>query len=247
LIEEMKMRMPRTLAIFGAGPVLGLAVARRFGREGFRAALVSRTKENQDEVAAELAADGIEAAGFTADVSDRAQIAAAVEAIAKEYGQIDVAQFSPSGGNMGEGIVPALDITPETLQPIFDEFVLSGVALVNAVLPAMVERGDGAILFTAGQSGVYPTPFLGNAGMAQAALRNYFHNLNKVLAGKGVYVGAVNVGALIEGSVPHKTITARPDLAFEVEAYHPDHFAENFWELYSKRDKPEALIGSFGQ
>ncbi|WNV87234.1 SDR family NAD(P)-dependent oxidoreductase [Umezawaea sp. Da 62-37] len=239
--------MPKTLAVFGAGPVLGLSVARRFGREGFRVALVSRTKETQDEVAARLAADGVEAAGFTADVSDRAQIASAVEAVIEEFGQIDVAQFSPGGGTMGEGIVPALDITPENLQPIFDEFVLSGVALVNAVLPGMVERGDGAILFTAGQSGVHPTPFLGNAGMGQAALRNYFHNLNKVLAEKGVHVGAVNIGALIEGSVPHRTITARPDLGFEVESYHPDVFAEGFWELYTKRDKAEVLIGGFGR
>lgn len=239
--------MPKTLAIFGAGPVLGLAVARRFGREGFRVALVSRTKENQDKLVAELANDGIEAAGFSADVSDRTQIAGAVEAITKEYGQIDAVIFSPGGGSMGEGIVPALDITPEALQAIFDEFVLTGVALVNAALPAMVERGDGAIIFTAGQSGVYPTPMLGNAGMGQAALRNYFYNLNGLLADKGVYVGAVNIGALIEGSVPFKMITSRPNIGFEIEAYAPAEFAENYWELYSKREKPEALVGSMGQ
>jgi NAD(P)-dependent dehydrogenase (short-subunit alcohol dehydrogenase family) len=240
--------MPKTLAIFGAGPVLGLSLARRFGRAGFRIALVARTRDNLDRLVAGLAADGIDAAGFTADVYDREQITAAVAAIIQRYGQIDVVQFSPGGGNMGDGIESVLDVDPENLQLILDRFLLSGVALVRAVLPDMVGRGDGAILFTAGQSGIHPTPFLGNVGMAQAALRNYTYNLHSVLADQGVYVGAVNIGALIEGSVPHQAITSAPgSLEFDPEVIHPDVFAESFWELYSKRDKPESLVGSFGK
>ncbi|MFB9903821.1 SDR family NAD(P)-dependent oxidoreductase [Allokutzneria oryzae] len=238
--------MTRTLAIFGAGPVLGMATARRFGREGFRVALVARTARTLDGLVASLAEEGIEAAGFTADVYDREQIALAVAAITERFGQIDAVAFNPGGGSMGEGIAPALDVTPENLQLILDRFLLSGVALVRAVLPAMEARGDGAILFTAGQSGVHPTPFLGNAGMAQAALRNYFHNLNGALAEKGVYVGAVNVGALIEGSVPHRALTATP-LDFEPEVISPEVFAEHFWDLYAKRDRAEVLVGSFGK
>ncbi|MDP4507320.1 SDR family NAD(P)-dependent oxidoreductase [Nonomuraea turcica] len=240
--------MPKTLAIFGAGPVLGLSVARRFGREGFRVALVARTRKNLDHLVAELARDGIEAAGFTADVYDRGQIANAVTAIKERYGRIDVAEFSPGGGDLGDGIVSTLDVDVENTQLILDRFLLSAIALVRQTLPDMVEHGDGAILFTAGQSGIHPVPFLGNAGMAQAALRNYFHTLNAVLAGKGVHVGAVNVGALIEGSVPHQAIASSQEpLGFEPEVIHPDVFAESFWELYSKRDRVEALVGNFGR
>lgn len=240
--------MSRTLAIFGAGPVLGLSLARRFGREGFRVALVARTRENLDRLVAELARDGIEAAGFTADVYDPAQIASAVAAIKERYGRIDVAEFSPGGGNMGDGIVSTLDVDVENTRLILDRFLLSAIALVRQVLPDMAERGDGGILFTAGQSGIHPTPFLGNAGMAQAALRNYFHTLNAVLAERGVYVGAVNIGALIEGSVPHQAITSSGQpLEFEPEVIHPDVFAESFWELYAKRDRVEALVGNFGR
>jgi short-subunit dehydrogenase len=238
----------KTLAVFGAGPVLGLSLARRFGREGFRVALVARTRKNLDHLVAELARDGIEAAGFTADVYERDQIANAVTAIKERYGRIDVAEFSPGGGDMGEGIVSTLDVDVENTQLILDRFLLSAIALVRQVLPDLVEHGDGAILFTAGQSGIHPAPFLGNVGMAQAALRNYYHTLNAVLFEKGVYVGAVNVGALIEGSVPHQAITSSPEpLGFEPEVIHPDAFAESFWELYSKRDRVEALVGSFGR
>ncbi|MER6664074.1 SDR family NAD(P)-dependent oxidoreductase [Amycolatopsis japonica] len=234
--------MTKTLAIFGAGPVLGLSLARRFGREGFRIALVARTTENLDALVAELARDGIEANGFVADVYEPAQIASAVTAI----GRIDAVAFNPGGGTMGEGIVPVLDVDPENLRLILDRFLVSAVALVRAVLPAMTERGDGAILFTAGQSSLYPAPFLGNVGMAQAGLRNYFLNLNAVLAEKGIYAGAVNVGALIEGSVPHRALTASP-MDFEPEVIHPDVFADAFWKLYETREAPEALVGSFGR
>ncbi|MCK2218390.1 SDR family oxidoreductase [Actinomadura sp. ATCC 31491] len=240
--------MSKVLAIFGAGPVLGLSLARRFGREGFRVALVARTSRTLDPLVAELAGDGVEAAGFRADVYDRAQTEAAVAAITERYGRIDAVAFNPGGGTMGEGIAAVLDVDPGNLRMILDRFLLSAVALVRAVLPGMLARGDGAILFTAGQSGVHPTPFLGNAGMAQAALRNYYHNLNAVLADQGVYAGAVNVGALIEGSVPHRALmSAEGPLAFEPEVIHPDVFAEGFWDLYAKRDRVETLIGSFGR
>ena len=55
-----------TIAIVGAGPGLGLAIARRFGREGFRVALVSRAESKLDALAARLAEDGIQAAGLPA-------------------------------------------------------------------------------------------------------------------------------------------------------------------------------------
>jgi NADP-dependent 3-hydroxy acid dehydrogenase YdfG len=121
--------MSKTLAIFGAGPVLGRSLARRFGREGFRVALVARTRPKL------------------------ATLVAAVD----EIGQIDVAEFSPRGGNTGEGIVSVLDVDPSNLQLILDQFLIPAITLVRAVLPGMIERRDGATLFTAGQSGVYPT------------------------------------------------------------------------------------------
>ncbi|HEX4224938.1 MAG TPA: SDR family oxidoreductase [Pseudonocardiaceae bacterium] len=233
--------MSKTLAIVGAGPVLGRSLARRFGREGFRVALIARTRPKLDTLVAELAHDGIEATAVTADLTDQAELAAAIEQI----GPIDVAEFSPGGGNTGEGIVSVLDVDPSNLQLILDRFLIPAVALVRAVLPGMIQRRDGAILFTAGQSGVYPKARMGNMGMAQAALRNYFLNLNGELAGTGVYVGAVNIGALIEGSVPHQLVASLAGPNFRGEVIHPDVYAEHFWDRYAKRDKPEVLVGNF--
>jgi short-subunit dehydrogenase len=59
------------IAIIGAGPGLGAAVARRFGREGFSIALISRNQSNLDAMAAELKAGGLTARGYAADVLQR--------------------------------------------------------------------------------------------------------------------------------------------------------------------------------
>ena len=63
--------------IVGAGPNLGVAIARRFGREGFSVGLVSRNQEKLDGLAGELEADGITAAGAAADIRDSDGLAAA--------------------------------------------------------------------------------------------------------------------------------------------------------------------------
>ena len=61
----------KTLALVGAGPQIGRSIARRFGRGGFRVGLVARGLENLDSCVAALAADGIESAGFVADVMEQ--------------------------------------------------------------------------------------------------------------------------------------------------------------------------------
>jgi short-subunit dehydrogenase len=63
------------IAIVGAGQGLGLSIARRFGREGFAVALISRSAANLGTLTAELRRTGIEAAGFEADVRDRPALA----------------------------------------------------------------------------------------------------------------------------------------------------------------------------
>lgn len=62
------------LTIVGAGPGLGLSLARRFGSEGFIVALVSRDQARLDKLVALLCCDGITAQGHEADVTDPASL-----------------------------------------------------------------------------------------------------------------------------------------------------------------------------
>ena len=59
-----------TIAIIGAGPQLGLAIARTFGSHGFHVALIARDRSRLDGLVSQLGVDGITAAAFPADVLD---------------------------------------------------------------------------------------------------------------------------------------------------------------------------------
>lgn len=229
-----------TIAIFGAGPSLGMAVARRFGREGFRVALVARTGDRLNAMASELADDGIEAAGFPADLTDSAAATAAADAIEARFGPVDVLEYSPTPGSGGPRALPS-QIDAATVAPLLDKHVFTPVALVQRVLPGMLERGDGALLFALGASARYPMPRLASGGMIGAALRSYAHALNAELAPRGVYAGTLLIGALISGSAAHRDAAAwSADTGVqELPVVTAGDLAGRYWDMYLKRDRPE--------
>ncbi|MER0477500.1 SDR family NAD(P)-dependent oxidoreductase [Streptomyces sp. Edi2] len=57
----------KTLVVVGAGPGLGMGVARAFGRHGFRVGLIARSKDTLDALVGELTELGVIAAAFPAD------------------------------------------------------------------------------------------------------------------------------------------------------------------------------------
>jgi short-subunit dehydrogenase len=228
----------KTIAIFGAGPALGVAVARRFGREGFRVALVARDRERLDDRVRELARAGVEAAGFPADLSDRATALGAVDLIEGRFGPIDVLEFSPGGGDASMDVA-ASQVDVATVEHLVARFLLTSVALVGEVLPGMLERGDGALLFAMAASAKYPLPRWASGGMVLAALRNYALTLHAELAPRGVYAGTLLIGALVEGSEAHRNAPARGGDRPAVPLVSPDDLAEHYWDMYVKRDRAE--------
>lgn len=233
----------KTIAIFGAGPALGLSVARRFGREGYRVALVARRQESLDALAAELP----DAATFRADLLDPAQLTAAVAAIEGRFGHVDVAVWSPGG--LDQQRVAVLDVDPDELPGQLELLLLAPIRLARLLLPGMRARGDGALLYASGVSAVQATPELGNVGIALAGMRNYVQGAHAALAGSGVYVGVVPIGGLIKNSAAEAVVLSAPEAFanFDLEALKahtldPDDIAEVFWDLNLKRDRVEEVV-----
>ncbi len=185
----------KTLVIVGAGKGLGLSVAKRFGRENFQIAIIARNTQNLQSMVDELNKSGIEASYFAADIYKKEQIEKAFADIKVKYGKIDVVEVSPLAGNYPPTSV--LDLTAENAKDYFEGLVVSAINIVNLVTPDMMERGEGALLFTTGLSAVYPIPFMGNAGIAMAGLRNYLANLHTELSSKGIFVANRSLGVRI--------------------------------------------------
>lgn len=218
-----------TIAIVGAGTGLGLSIAKVFGRNGFSVALVSRTQSKLDRLAAELSEAGVEAAGFAADVMDRSSLAGAFARVKERFGAVDVLEYSPAPHSPVPGITMtgALDATVENLQPQLDYYLYGGIAAARQVLPDMIERDAGTLLFTTGGSSMDPLAApaeFGAVAVATAALRAWVLKLHQATAGTGVYAAHVPIFAWIGTGGPET---------------HADTIAQRYWDIYTKRDGAE--------
>jgi len=215
------------IAILGAGQGMGQAIGKLFGKQGFKVALLSRDPAKLGPVVAELAAAGIEAAAFRADVTDAASIKSGLAAVKARLGAIDVLEYSPSNPTLPQA--PASTITRDILQPWFDFQLFGAIAAAAEVLPDMLERKSGTILVTTGASSVRPemgyAPFAA-AGIAMGALRNWALALHAEVASSGVQVGHVAIGTFIGQTA-------------ETSA---DAIAPLYWDLHTERDALERVF-----
>ncbi|MEV7324571.1 SDR family NAD(P)-dependent oxidoreductase [Streptomyces sp. NPDC093970] len=234
--------MSKVLAIFGAGSGLGTALARRFGKEDFSIALVARSADRLQTMVDELAADGIDATAFPADLSDPSNATTVVQAIKDRYGRIDVVSYQPLPG--GTAFVPAAELDAERLGHWVNLFLLSPVAVAHAVLPEMTERGDGGFIVTGGFTAADPQPYISGIGPAMAGIRNFIHSLHGEVAGAGIYAGVVTLAALIKHSEAYNAMT--PEQLAEItggttgmHVIDPAELAETYWRLFTDRTRTE--------
>lgn len=201
-----------TIAIIGAGPGLGAAVARRFAAEGFAVGLVARSPEHLDALAAGI--DG--ARGYPADVRDPAALTVALDRVRADLGPVDVLQYSPLPHP--DFLKPVLDTTPGDLRAAVDFSLHGTAAAVAAVLPGMRERGRGSVLLVNGGSAAVANPAVTGTSVAFAAQAAYARLLHDELAPEGVHVAQLVVPGRIEPGHPHKD---------------PAVLAERLWALHA--------------
>lgn len=202
-----------TLAIIGAGPGLGAAVARRFGREGFAIALISRDQAKLDALAGELAQDGVTAAGFAADVRDGASLEAALAAAAARLGPITALQYSPLPSRAY--LEPVLDLTPELALEALRFSALGLIHAARTVLPAMRAAGAGSIVLINGGTSIQARAGFSGTSVAFPAESAYGEMLHDALAGEGIHVAQL----VIPGAIPKLRYTL-------------EEVADRIWDLH---------------
>jgi len=208
-----------TFALVGAGPGLGLATARRFGTAGHTVALIARDAERLQEMTAELARDGIQARGYTADVLDPESLTAALYAAAADLGAVEILQYSPVP--RADFMQPVLDTSADDLDAPLAFSVKGPVTAVHAVLPGMRELGRGTLLFVNGASAVRPNPNVAGTSIAFAAESAYARMLHDTLAPENIHAAQL----IIPGAI-------RPD----AEHSSPDVLAERLYDIHTRRD-----------
>jgi NAD(P)-dependent dehydrogenase (short-subunit alcohol dehydrogenase family) len=136
----------RHVVVTGAGSGIGRALARRFAADGARAVVVA----DIDQASAVAVAEEIGGLAIPTDVSKDAAIQALVSQARAENGPIDL--FCSNAGIGGPPGGP--EASDDEWQRIWEINVMAHVWAARAVLPEMVERGEGYLLSTASAAGL---------------------------------------------------------------------------------------------
>ena len=212
--------MNKTIVIVGAGPGLGLSIARQFGKNGFSVALIARGKDSLDQLVSDLAEQNIEACGFVGDVRNEQSIAEAFKAVRARFDNIEIIEYSP----ISMEFIPPSQVTREVAKNAFEFQILGAVSSIQQVLPDMLKNKSGAILLTGGRSSIIPMARMGSLSPMAASLRKYAYVLNEELGASGIYAGTITVCCQIT-----------PEIA--------DEIALRYWSMYNERDRVEEIVG----
>jgi NAD(P)-dependent dehydrogenase (short-subunit alcohol dehydrogenase family) len=205
------MTEPGTLAIVGAGPGLGSALARRFAREGWSVALVAVRQDVVDAGLAELEAFGVATFGARADVVDRDAVDRAFDSTVDAVGVPDVVVYNASIYQAE----PALELSLDALRLAFDIHVVGALNAAQSAIAAMQASDHGVLVFTVNSLARSPEAMSAALSIGKGAQLNLALSLERELEGTPVRVGVVTICG------PIKVGTA----------YDPDRLADVYWEL----------------
>lgn len=180
----------RPALVAGASAGIGEATAIRLARNGFPVALGARRVEKLDDIVGKIRADGGEAIAVHLDVTDPDSVKSAVEQTVSELGDIELLVAGAGDTYFGK-----LDsISTEQFESQVQIHLIGAYRVANAVLPGMIERQRGDLIFVGSEVALRQRPHMGAYGSAKAALVAMVNNYQMELEGTGVRASIVHPG-----------------------------------------------------
>src|ERR1700693_4507522 len=219
----MNAFIPDVAVIAGVGPGLGASLARKFAKEGCRVALLARSADYLERLSTELRRDGTEALAIPMDVSQTEQVASTFERIRERLGPVDLLVNNASAsGPFGQ---PFVEITPESFARGWEVGVLGSFLCSQAVVPEMLEKNAGCLLFTGATSSVRGSAITFSS--AKFALRGLAQALARELWPKGIHVAHI----IIDGVIGENELEPGNEDQTTEPLMNPAAIAEAYWGL----------------
>ena len=180
----------RPALIAGASSGIGAATATELAGRGFPVALGARRVDKCEEMAAQIRADGGEAIALPLDVTDPDSVKAFVRSATAELGDIEV--LVAGAGDTFFGRLHEIDT--DEFEAQIQIHLIGANRLATAVLPGMVQRRRGDVIFIGSDVALRQRPHMGGYGAAKAGLLAMVTNLQMELEGTGVRASVVHPG-----------------------------------------------------
>jgi len=174
--------------VTGASKGIGRGIAQALVAEGARVAICSRSRERIEATGAELGATA-----FTHDSDDVDSAPALIREVEAAVGPLDILVTNTGGPPMGPD---PLEFAREQWEDAYRSLVLTPMALIEAAMPGMRERGFGRVLGVSSSAVREPIPVLMLSNTHRSGLLAAFKTLARAVAGDGVTVNSVLPGRI---------------------------------------------------
>lgn len=214
--------------VTGAAGGIGRAVAVRLGREGYLVGLVDINSAGLTEL---LACIGSEHFTFTCDITDHNALEKVVEDLFAKTGRIDLLV-----NNAGTVLFkPFADCRIEELKHENTLNYMAALYCIKAVLPHMLEAGQGTIISISSLGAILPMATSPNYTASKAALRGLTLALNLSLKEHGIHAGCICPSAVDTKMLHKEALQGGSALNFLQDPLSPDRVAAAVWKAIMKK------------
>ncbi len=208
--------MKKLITIIGSGKGISQGVAEKFGKEGFKVALIARTESKLQEQVKQLSEKGIEAFYAVANVADADSLKNALYSIRDKEGHAEVILYNAAAVS----VMDILEQNWETIKQNLDITVGGYFNLMKMVLPFCLKENKGKLFVTGGGFALGGDDQWTSLSVGKAALRNLVQAFQKKAKGSNVHIAQLTVCGYVNPAD---------------EKYSPKLIAEQYWKLYQQK------------
>ena len=211
-----------TAVVFGVGPGLGWALARRFASDGMQVAAVARDGAKLEAL---IQSDGgHDIRPFVADVASADDVLRVFDQVDRDLGDPDLVVFN-AGAFLKANV---LDIDPADFERCWRIGCLGGLHVGQAAARRMVKRGRGTILFSGATAALRGSAGFANLAVPKFGLRALAQSMARELGPQGVHVGFV----VIDGQIESERYRHLANERGEDSLLAPDAIADTYLQLH---------------
>jgi len=216
------MSSRKTAIVFGVGPGLGWALAKRFETENMRVAAVARDESKLESLIRSEGSSNVHP--YAADVSNSEDVQRVFESVDRDLGEPDLVVFNAGAFQKAN----VLDIDPADFERCWRIGCLGGLLVGQAAARRMVKQGHGTIIFSGATAALRGSAGFVNLAVPKFGLRALAQSMARELGPQGVHVSFV----IIDGQIESERYRHLVDERGADSLLAPDAIAETYLQLH---------------